>query len=144
MRGRNTMSRDARRPCLGGSNGEPCARRSERGKSRCALHEREVRRARNRERDALRPPSHLRGYGAGWKKLRAQVLAEEPHCYLCGISQASARVRGVRFTVDHVRPVALGGQTVRANLRAACVPCNARRGVELRERIKRARREAGQ
>lgn len=55
--------------------------------------------------------------GPEWRRLRAEVLAEEPNCYICG-AQASQ--------VDHVEPLVrrpdLGMD--RSNLRAACSRCN--------------------
>lgn len=55
------------------------------------------------------------------KRLRFEVLRRDNHaCRYCGRSAPE-----VRLTVDHVVPVALGGQDVPENLVAACSDCNA-------------------
>ncbi|WP_104529549.1 HNH endonuclease [Blastococcus saxobsidens] len=56
--------------------------------------------------------------GRPWRRLREQVLREEPVCYLCG--------RRPSTTVDHVLPLSLFPHLahVRSNLRGACRPCN--------------------
>lgn len=55
------------------------------------------------------------------KRLRFEVLRRDDHaCRYCG-----ARAPGVALTIDHVVPVALGGQDVPENLVTACEPCNA-------------------
>ena len=56
-----------------------------------------------------------RGYGPAWRQLRAQVLAEEPRCQLCGASATD---------VDHITPKARGGGDERSNLRALCRRCH--------------------
>lgn len=48
---------------------------------------------------------------ARWKKLRALVLRTSDVCWMCG--------RGGADTVDHLIPLALGGQNVIENLRPA-------------------------
>lgn len=54
------------------------------------------------------------------KRLRYEVLRRDNHaCRYCG-----GTAPGVRLTVDHVVPVALGGADTPANLVAACVDCN--------------------
>lgn len=61
-----------------------------------------------------------------WRKLRDQVVAEEPACWL-GFEGICTRVS---TTADHVIPkhdrpdLAM----VRGNLRGACLPCNRARG----------------
>lgn len=59
-----------------------------------------------------------------WRKLRDQVVREEPVCWL--------RLIGCTYrstTADHVLPVSQRPDLVmvRANLRGACGPCNTRR-----------------
>lgn len=56
------------------------------------------------------------GYGRQWRKLRAQVLEEEPFCRLCGAP-------GVE--VDHIIGRARGGTDDRSNLRGLCHSCHA-------------------
>lgn len=54
------------------------------------------------------------------KRLRYEILRRDNHtCRYCGASAPD-----VKLTVDHVLPVALGGQDVPENLVAACEPCN--------------------
>lgn len=50
-------------------------------------------------------------YGSGWSRLRAQVLAEEPQCRLCGAPSTE---------VDHIVAKAFGGSDGRPNLRGLC------------------------
>lgn len=56
--------------------------------------------------------------GRPWRRLRAQILAEEPLCYLCR--------RRASTVVDHVLPLSLYPHLAheRSNLRGACRPCN--------------------
>lgn len=61
-----------------------------------------------------------------WRKLRDQVVAEEPTCQLRIVGVCTT----VSTTADHIVPVPqrpdLG--MVRTNLRGACSPCNDARG----------------
>ncbi|MCL4822053.1 MAG: HNH endonuclease [Vicinamibacteria bacterium] len=59
--------------------------------------------------------STARGYGASWKRIRAQVLREEGSCRRCGSSG--------RPTVDHIVPKAEGGTDERSNLQRLCSGC---------------------
>lgn len=55
------------------------------------------------------------------KRLRYEILRRDNHtCRYCGASAPD-----VKLTIDHVLPVALGGQDDPANLVAACKDCNA-------------------
>ena len=56
----------------------------------------------------------FKGYKGNWIPLRKQVLAEEPHCRLCGRPST---------TVDHITPRARGGSDDRSNLQALCGTC---------------------
>jgi 5-methylcytosine-specific restriction endonuclease McrA len=62
-----------------------------------------------------------RGYGAEHARLRKIVLREEPICYICRVLPS--------VTADHVIPLSQGGQTVRANMRGACDPCQRRKAA---------------
>lgn len=59
----------------------------------------------------------------GVKRLRAELLAEDPHCRYCGRalsrSQASA---------DHSVPKSRGGATTRENIALSCRRCNRWKG----------------
>lgn len=57
-------------------------------------------------------------YGHKWRKLRRQVLNEEPFCRIC--DQPANEV-------DHVTPLARGGTNDRANLQALCKSCHSRK-----------------
>lgn len=66
--------------------------------------------------------SQLRSNGSSraWRRLREQVLAEEPHCRWCHTAPSTC--------VDHVLPRARGGDDRRENLAGSCQPCNLARG----------------
>ena len=68
----------------------------------------------------------------GWAAIRIRVLTEEGWtCWIC---------RGDADTVDHLLPQAQGGAHDRANLRASCQSCNARRGGQISKYYRKARR----
>ena len=69
-------------------------------------------------------PSPLTSRGRQHRRARAQTLAEELTCWLCGRVGTPEN----RLTADHVVPRAHGGRDERANLRAAHESCNKRRG----------------
>lgn len=52
-------------------------------------------RARNKRHDATRPSARERGYDTRWDKARAEWLAHNPWCAVCG---------GKADTVDHITP----------------------------------------
>src|SRR5262245_19602580 len=56
-----------------------------------------------------------RGYGHAWRKLRAQVLREQPICAVRGCAVLST-------DVDHIVALARGGTNDRSNLRGLCHP----------------------
>ena len=79
--------------------------------------------------------SNDRGYDHHWRKLRKQVLAEEPTCRICTVRLATE--------CDHIKPKSKGGTNDRANLQGVCRSCHAEktaqeaaeaRGVALRYR----------
>ena len=77
-----------------------------------------------------------RGYGADWQRIRLVVLERDGNrCHWCGRSAT---------TVDHVRPLCAGGARLDpANLVAACVGCNSRRGANLSRTRQRGRLAPG-
>lgn len=48
------------------------------------------------------------------------------HCEYCQLSQAGQEAT---FHIDHVNPVAAGGETIADNLALACVSCSLRKGA---------------
>ena len=53
--------------------------------------------------------------------LRYDILKRDNFtCQLCGASQKE----GAKLHVDHIKPIAKGGQTVKSNLRTLCDRCN--------------------
>ena len=60
------------------------------------------------------------GYGAPWRKLRAEVLAAQPWCGECG---------AVATDVDHIVPRRRGGTDAFSNLRPLCHGCHSRKTV---------------
>lgn len=59
--------------------------------------------------------------------LRRQVVERaDNRCEYCGLSQAGQEAL---FHVDHIAPVAAGGQTTLDNLALACVSCSLRKGA---------------
>lgn len=94
-----------RRPCL--DCGAPTSG------SRCT----DCRRDHDRTR---RPDPAARGYDADYRGLRKEILAEHPDCWWCPAPAT---------TIDHVVPLARGGDNDRSNLVPACARCNERRGA---------------
>lgn len=96
---------------------------------------------RNARKNARRRPSGG-GMPSGWPKLRAQVLAEEPDCWICAqpIDPKVYWPAPMAGTGDHVVPLEAGGAPLdRENVRAAHFRCNQRRHAEWK-RQERARR----
>lgn len=73
-----------------------------------------------------RGSSTARGYGYGWRKLAAQVMAEHQRNWpgWCPGWQRAAHPSD-DLTVDHIVPKALGGKDTRDNAQVLCRPCNA-------------------
>lgn len=67
--------------------------------------------------DKARGTASQRGYGSAWKRLRDQVLREEPLCSVC--RDEDGRVE-VSTHCDHIVPKAAGGSDERGNLRGMC------------------------
>ena len=81
----------------------------------CEPHEQDEQRAYNLTRGTARE----RGYDGAWRRVRAQVLAEEPYCR-CGCGLPSTQV-------DHITPLRRGGSNERANLQALAKSCHSRK-----------------
>jgi 5-methylcytosine-specific restriction endonuclease McrA len=66
-----------------------------------------------------------RGGSSAWRRLRAQVIREEPQCRL-----RLEGCTGYSQTADHIIPKVLRPDLVmvRANCQGACRHCNAKRG----------------
>ncbi|MBI1209663.1 MAG: HNH endonuclease [Azospirillum sp.] len=65
--------------------------------------------------DARRPDAKARGYGADWKKLRAELMPEGTSCRLCGYEASH---------LDHILPKARGGTDDPSNLQPLCHRCH--------------------
>ena len=66
-----------------------------------------------------------------YKDNRAQILADNPTCYICGRNAT---------TVDHLLEVDRGGTHDLENLAPCCISCNSRRGQKYGEEKKRAQK----
>lgn len=58
------------------------------------------------------------------KDIREIYEAQKGRCAICRIS-----LRG-KYELDHIIPLALGGETSRANSQLLCMPCNRRKGAK--------------
>ncbi len=67
----------------------------------------------------------MRYIPAGLRRLVLRRSSER--CEYCGLSQAGQEAT---FHIDHVTPVAAGGETVAANLALACVSCSLRKSAK--------------
>jgi 5-methylcytosine-specific restriction endonuclease McrA len=69
--------------------------------------------------------------GRPWRRLREQVLREEPYCAIRG-----PRCRLYSTTVDHIVPLSVAPELahVRSNLRGACGACNYAGGARITNR----------
>lgn len=75
--------------------------------------------------------------GTAWTKLRAQVFAEETHCWWCRrwVDQSLDRRHPMSRTVDHIVELWQGGDPLdRANCRLAHRKCNSRKSQANRHR----------
>ncbi len=61
-------------------------------------------------------------------RLRQLVIERANNrCEYCGLAQVG---QAATFHVDHVIPIAAGGETVEENLALACVSCSLRKGAK--------------
>jgi 5-methylcytosine-specific restriction endonuclease McrA len=67
-----------------------------------------------------RLPRQQRGHGAEYQRLRAQVIAEEFECGICGVPF----YENEPVEVDYIIPYSKGGELTRENLQAAHPRCN--------------------
>lgn len=77
-----------------------------------------------------------RGSTRHWRRLRALVLDRDGHSCQLPVEGGHAGNGGptcgaFATHVDHVVPRKLGGSDHPSNLRAACAPCNLRRGARV-------------
>ena len=88
-------------------------------------------------------PRYRKPEGRPYRRAKAEVRATEGTCWLCGgaIDKSLRFPHPASFTVDHVHPVEMGGaQTDRANMRAAHLRCNQKRGLGRRAPRRQSRR----
>ena len=102
--------------CIG-VDGRRCGARISTGEPRCPACTREH----QRQRDARRGNSRERGYDAAYVANRKLVLANGPHPCAWGCGR-------IATTVDHLLPLAKGGDNSVENLMPCCSTCNASRG----------------
>lgn len=101
---------------------QPCA---EKRRQRLAPRMREARRKHDREKRPNRAPAALLRSPA-WRRVRLTVLERDG--YLCQLRLPGCTVTAT--TVDHLVSRARGGAALDPNnLRAACTPCNSRKGA---------------
>jgi 5-methylcytosine-specific restriction protein A len=94
---------------------------------RCAVHQT----ARYRKVERTRGTAKERGYDKDWRRVRDDVLRDEPCCRLCAPAVSLA------VEVDHVKPLAQGGARLdRRNLQPLCRPCHQKKtGIENARRV---------
>lgn len=68
-----------------------------------------------------RPNASQRGYNGAWRRLARAHLLAHPACVVCGTNND--------LTVDHITPLAAGGQSVPGNLQTLCRRHNSAKGA---------------
>lgn len=64
-------------------------------------------------------------------KLKRRIMAGPKCCYLCGgKGTETTGPDGREWHIDHIIPIAKGGQTAYNNLRLACASCNQRKAAK--------------
>lgn len=72
-----------------------------------------------RQYDKLRGTDTSRGYGAQWKRFRAEYLQRHPVCVVCS---------GIATEVDHIIPLRSGGARFdEINLQSMCHVCHSKK-----------------
>ena len=66
--------------------------------------------------------------GGARRRFRQSIKEEWGCCAYCGKSHDD-KGKSLTMTLDHVRPRAFGGRSLRSNLVAACRTCNAAKGT---------------
>ncbi len=61
------------------------------------------------------------------KRFRQSIKDEWGCCAYCG-NETDEKGSKIHLTIDHVRPKAFGGSSLRTNLVPACLPCNSAKG----------------
>lgn len=61
-------------------------------------------------------PAHQRGYGPQFQRLRRAILRDEPNCRECASEGETTKATHC----DHIRPLCLGGATIKSNLQPLC------------------------
>ncbi|MCG7984766.1 MAG: HNH endonuclease [Candidatus Thiodiazotropha lotti] len=90
---------------------------------RCSSHPKRT----NWQPDSIRGSSTKRGYGAKWRKIRAEILRRDSnHCIPCKLA---GRVT-TATQVDHIVPKAKGGTDEAINLQSICTKCHARKTAQ--------------
>lgn len=80
----------------------------------CDKHKRQL----QKERDARRGSSSVRGYGSHWRKVRQRILQAEPLCRRCA-------VQGILEPAEHVHHIDGDPRNNRAdNLEPLCARCH--------------------
>lgn len=70
----------------------------------------------------LRRPKRIRG--SRWAKIRARILERDGHaCVKCSAKSP--------LEIDHIMPLAEGGDHLDSNLRVLCKPCNGRKSYRI-------------
>jgi 5-methylcytosine-specific restriction protein A len=113
-RERLTVPTAARRYCA--ERGCPSFAEPDSRHGRCRIHTTDT----YRRIERYRGTAKARGYDADWRRVRDDVLRDEPFCRACGPNVISLAVE-----VDHVTPLAHGGARLdRANLQPLCRECH--------------------
>ncbi|MCG3778037.1 MAG: hypothetical protein JW388_0743 [Nitrospira sp.] len=82
----------------------------------------------------LRDNATDRGYDSRWQKIRRIKRAQNPLCEHC-FTRGVVRLAGL---VDHIFPLACGGDHTLGNLQSLCVGCHAAKSADDRRRYPEA------